>query len=179
MFANMLNEIVSLDNTIDVWVVTKQNAIIKKLFFAVTFFGYGAVWIVFYPFFFYFGDDQMRACIASLIFCEIIGCLVIIFLRNMFKRLRPQNMGRTIPFCPWNDWSFPSHHAFRSVILTVCFSFFYPNATLFLIVFATLICLSRLYLRRHYLSDVVAGIILASGCAAISIYSKIGEIFIS
>ena len=61
-----------------------------------------------------------------------------------------------------DEESFPSLHAARSagllVVLGSYFTGFYVQFFLAILTFA--VCISRVYLKRHYIEDVAAGVIL-------------------
>jgi len=76
-----------------------------------------------------------------------------------FARARPLAV-KFIPFLGLVDYSFPSLHT------AVCFSVVpildkeFPKLRWFWILFAILVGFSRIYLKMHYLSDVIAGALL-------------------
>lgn len=93
-------------------------------------------------------------------------------LKKLFCRLRPCHSFddlRLIIGCG-GLYGFPSNHAANSFALAFVFSFFYRRLTAILFSVATLICLSRIYLGKHYLSDVVAGAIFGVLVAVFVIY---------
>jgi membrane-associated phospholipid phosphatase len=60
-------------------------------------------------------------------------------------------------------YSFPSGHVSRAIFITFYFSKLYPLdnlIVLFLSIWAIAVSSSRILLRRHYLLDVIAGVIL-------------------
>ena len=61
------------------------------------------------------------------------------------------------PLTPWNRYSFPSHHALRSFTIAVIIGSHFPRLLSFLLVMAAIVSFSRIYLSKHYLSDVLAG----------------------
>lgn len=63
--------------------------------------------------------------------------------------------------------SFPSSHAANALAFAWMLSRRWPRATLAWFAFAVLVGMSRIYLDRHYLSDVLAGFALAAGTAAL------------
>ena len=63
------------------------------------------------------------------------------------------------------DWSFPSDHATAVVSIVAVFLLQrLPHRALVLAVLAALICLSRVYVGTHYVSDIFGG--AATGLAA-------------
>lgn len=64
-----------------------------------------------------------------------------------------------------DPFSFPSGHAAASTAVAVTASWAYPWMTPFAFLFATVIAISRVKLRVHYFSDVIAGMMLGLGGA--------------
>lgn len=95
-----------------------------------------------------------KLCIATF-FCFLLNVLF----KNIFKRQRPIS---TLVLL--NDYSFPSGHAMIGTFLFgYIFIYFYKKKkyisiisllTLFMIIF------SRVYLLAHYLTDVIAGLVI-------------------
>ncbi len=58
--------------------------------------------------------------------------------------------------------SFPSIHAFRVSYILIVFSHAFQNLTATILIFtsAFLVCVSRIYLRKHDYVDVLGGIVL-------------------
>lgn len=77
----------------------------------------------------------------------------------MVHRLRPYDAGVThLLLPPSADWSFPSDHATASVAIVAVFLMQrLPRRTLALAVLTTLICLSRVFVGTHYVSDIIGG----------------------
>lgn len=65
-------------------------------------------------------------------------------------------------FIKLNESSFPSIHAARASLLAVAFVSKYQNlaAIIFAVFIIASVSMSRIALKRHYISDVVAGILL-------------------
>ncbi|MBF0396372.1 MAG: phosphatase PAP2 family protein [Desulfobacterales bacterium] len=85
----------------------------------------------------------------------------IIILRNLIKRERPIPYLKNISFLmTWNKYSFPSLHSARMFMLTVIISKNYPNLMLAILTIAIIISFTRIYLEKHFASDVVFGAIV-------------------
>lgn len=113
----------------------------------------------------------------------IVGYVITYALKNWFQRARPSNqLGRTL-----HNFSFPSGHSVSAFIfyglliiivwkenISKVYKYFLSTV---LISFALLIDLSRVYLRVHYASDVVAGFCIGFMWLTISIWilNKITE----
>ena len=78
-------------------------------------------------------------------------------LKGVFKRKRPHTHGREIS----NDkYSFPSGHAARVGAVATILAFIWPQWSWFILIWALLVPLSRVVRSRHYLADVIVGLIL-------------------
>jgi undecaprenyl-diphosphatase len=106
------------------------------------------------------GQDASRRAFIYALLAYGIG----IILKHMFKRARPNHLN--IESFGLKSYSFPSGHAFGSVIFYGLFAIidarhllfpwnFLAAAVVWMIIF--LIGLSRVYLKSHYPSDVVGG----------------------
>lgn len=74
-------------------------------------------------------------------------------------RLRPYGAGVShLLIAPSADWSFPSDHATASVAVAMAFALQrLSRRTLAFFAMAFLVCLSRVYVGTHYLTDVLGG----------------------
>ncbi len=89
------------------------------------------------------------------------------FFKSAFKAPRPQNVSdlaeyfEKIFFAPGNDFSFPSGHAAQ---VSAAYSFFFDGLKKnWKIIFAAIVVLvlaSRVFLGKHYLIDVLGGLLL-------------------
>jgi undecaprenyl-diphosphatase len=77
----------------------------------------------------------------------------------LIHRVRPYNAGVShliIP--PSADWSFPSDHATASIAVAISFLMSgLRNRAAALFAMAAFVCLSRVYIGTHYVSDVLGG----------------------
>ena len=88
----------------------------------------------------------------------------------MVHRIRPYDAGVThLLLPPSADWSFPSDHATAVVCIVAVFLLQrLPRRALALAVLAVLICLSRIYVGTHYVSDVLGGAVTGIIAAVIA-----------
>lgn len=97
------------------------------------------------------------AVTAGLSFLLGLGMNQIVLL--FVQRVRPYAAGvthRLVP--PSADWSFPSDHATASIaIVTALAMQRLPARTIALGLLAALICLSRVFVGTHYVTDVIGG----------------------
>ncbi len=144
-----------------------ENRWLKKLFKAFSHLGAGALWISIYGLGFLFLGDRFHELILTLIFAELTGLIIIIILRYRIRRKRPSADYRCFFLTPWNKYSFPSHHAFRAFLIAIIVETKYPGLFPWLMITAAIIGFSRIYLSKHYLSDVLAGMLLALVVASV------------
>jgi undecaprenyl-diphosphatase len=125
-----------------------------------------------------FGGAQRFAAIGAAGSAAIVGIGVFKLLKRLSQRPRPCQIE---PHCwskvlPPDKFSFPSGHTMTAFSIALVISYYYPSleSTLFLI--ALSISVSRIVLGMHFLSDVLAGMVLgvAVGCAAITAFASLG-----
>lgn len=92
----------------------------------------------------------------------IVSYLVIIIIRMFYFRRRPDKEKYNSFISRINAASFPSLHAMRVGFLGLVFCLFFSNKYLIalVLVISFLVLYSRIYLKRHYTSDVIVGLIL-------------------
>lgn len=96
------------------------------------------------------------AALLALLLSLLLGELG---LKNLVARPRPYDgMSGVTPLVPpLFSFSFPSGHTFYSFASVFAYHRYYPKKTAVFWLLAGLIGLSRVYLRVHYLTDVLAG----------------------
>ncbi|SHJ47541.1 phosphatase PAP2 family protein [Hespellia stercorisuis] len=103
------------------------------------------------------------ACALSLI---IEALLVNVVLKNLVARVRPYEVieGLQILIAKPHDWSFPSGHSAASFATAmVCLKMAPKKYGVPVVILASMIAFSRLYVGVHYPTDVVAGILIGCG----------------
>ena len=85
--------------------------------------------------------------------------LVVKILKDVFARTRP-DYAISLPMLPHSVYSFPSGHTTAAFLLAVVLSKKYPKYAPALFAIAVLTGISRLYLGLHYVSDVLASIVM-------------------
>jgi len=90
---------------------------------------------------------------------QILKCIV--------GRERPED--NDVPRC---QSSFPSGHATAAFTSAYVFSSQYPRLTIPLYVLATSIAISRIYLGKHYPSDVIAGAAIGTAAGFVVMKNK-------
>lgn len=118
--------------------------------------GLGVIWLASFLF------DDRSWCYESLLLavCIVIQALFVFFIKFLFRRQRPESDWGEV-YRRQDPHSFPSGHATRAVMLAVIAIAIGPAWLAWtLAVWAPLVCLARIALGVHYLSDIFAGAVL-------------------
>ena len=106
------------------------------------------------------------AVLAAALSWDVVLCDGI--LKHLFARVRPCDINTSIQLLisrPW-DYSFPSGHTAAMFAAAVAFTFKYKVKGIPVLIVATLVALSRIYLCVHYPTDVFGGFVIGSACGA-------------
>lgn len=139
---------------------------------------YGAIWIItatalIIP-------KKTRKC-GIFILCALTFSLITgeVITKNLVARIRPCNIDLAVNMLIERPktYSFPSGHSSSSFAATAVIFYFYKKAGLFVLVIASLIAFSRMYLFVHFPTDVICGILwgIISAIIVIVIYKKLFE----
>lgn len=106
---------------------------------------------------------------------------VVRFLKHVIHRVRPFNVTDSILNLGGSvqDYSFPSGHAACATAIAIFLGYFlfkyFKNKgvrvgiVLCLCVYVGLVCLSRMYLGKHYLTDLLAGVAISAAICVVGI----------
>ena len=119
--------------------------------------GSGPFWVAAYGLIFLYGPRALTLQLLVVIEAELAILAIVITLRYLTRRQRPSPDQRCRSLDPWNRYSFPSHHSARMIMLSVVCGAHYRGFLTGMLPAAVLIGFSRLYLEKHFLSDVLAG----------------------
>ncbi|MBI5404189.1 MAG: phosphatase PAP2 family protein [Ignavibacteriae bacterium] len=124
--------------------------------------------------------DENTAVLTAL--SEGLSAGITFGLKNIFKRDRPFKTLSNVHYDKsrflLDRYSFPSGHSAISFSMATSLTLRYPDEPVLISVvyfYSTVIALGRIYLGVHYPSDVLAGMLIGSGSAAI-VYSLRKEI---
>ncbi len=127
-----------------------------------------------------FGGPQRLSAVGAAGSAALLGVLIFKALKRLSHRKRPCQFE---PHCwskvlPPDKFSFPSGHTMTAFSIALVLSYFYPTLEGTLFFLALSIGFSRIVLGMHFLSDVLAGMILgvALGCGSITVFASMGWI---
>lgn len=116
--------------------------------------GLGLVWLV--------NGDPWREWAQAMMIAILLTAVVVLVVKFTVRRKRPEGDWGGV-YRSTDPHSFPSGHAARAFMLAVLASSLGPAwFAALLLVWAPLVCLARVAMGVHYLSDVVAGGLLGA-----------------
>lgn len=108
------------------------------------------------------GDHDRVISVFAGTVATSIGLIIYAFIKKATRRPRPclvePNLWARV--LPPDQYSFPSGHTIAAFAITMSAGQFYPPLFMPLLLTAALIACSRVLLGMHYLSDVIAGMLL-------------------
>lgn len=129
--------------------------------------GDGLVWVVLSIIFLAINIYAGMALLFSIVSQVLLQSII----KRLFSRQKPYvsytEISNVIP--PPDKFSFPSGHTAAAFAVAFVFYYFYPFLFIPMLIIASLIAFSRIYLGLHYPTDVLAGIILGLISALIGI----------
>lgn len=170
---NLINKIDVFGDKI-IGFIYNKNKFIDKLMIAVTLSGeLGIIWIII-SFFLFSRTKYTKEAIMVLLAIALASILGEGIIKHIVKRKRPfiKNSIIKLMIPQPGTYSFPSGHTASSFAAATVFIRTDMRLTYLIVVIAILISFSRLYLRVHYLSDVIGGIVLGifSGAIVVMIF---------
>jgi undecaprenyl-diphosphatase len=145
---------------------------------AATRMGDGWIWYVVGTILLAHGAPQAASAVCASGAAALSGVLVFKILKKISHRKRPCQYE---PHCwskvlPPDQFSFPSGHTMSAFSIAMVLSYYYPSLQAPLFFLAVSIAASRIVLGMHFLSDVLAGIVLgtALGLASVVAFASFG-----
>jgi undecaprenyl-diphosphatase len=140
----------------------------NRVFLTATYLGDGYLWSGLGLGLILFGTSTDRWNVLIGVGVTIVNVALFRFLKLLFARERPEAIVEGLRSRVIDSYSFPSGHATTSFGLAWLVAMTYPSPIIRAAVYfaATMIAFSRIYVREHYLLDVVAGAILGTLVAA-------------
>lgn len=104
---------------------------------------------------------------AAMLLANLMSHIPVQLLKRVVARPRPSDaFGRPLALVPLPDeFSFPSGHAAAATAVAMTAAIAYPWTAPLALPLAALVSYSRVVLRVHYLTDVLAGVVLGLGGA--------------
>ena len=133
--------------------------------------GLGLVWL--------FGNAEWHEKSMILGIGIILQALIVFAIKFLIRRRRPEGEWGNI-YRKSDPHSFPSGHATRAFLLVAMGIGMGPAwFGLVLLVWAPLVCLARVMLGVHYISDMLAGMLLglSFGCVMLQLHPNIVRLF--
>ena len=155
--------------------IYNKNKFLDKLMITITLSGdLGIIWIII-SFFLFSRKKYTNVAIMLLLAIVLASILGEGTIKHIVKRKRPfiKNKIAKLLIPHPGTYSFPSGHTASSFAAATVFIRTDMRLTSLIVAIAVLISFSRLYLRVHYLSDVIGGIILGvfSGTIIVTMFS--------
>jgi undecaprenyl-diphosphatase len=147
------------DLSFSLWLQSFQNPILMAPMIVITFFGNATFWFCIASLMVWAGRPKEAFHVMNL---TVFSSAIVGALKGTFARPRPGLPIQQIFSDGFNTSSFPSGHSSLIGAMTAFFSNFYKTNFFRsgFVILAVLVALSRVYLGMHYLSDVIAGLIL-------------------
>ena len=116
-------------------------------------------------------EEAAGAFLLQSVLTATAGVAIYKALKNQLVRERPYitHNGIVAAAAPLDRYSFPSGHTMHAVSFAILYSAYVPVVVWIMAPFAVLVAASRIVLGLHYPSDVVAGAMLGTLLACLSL----------
>jgi undecaprenyl-diphosphatase len=112
-----------------------------------------------------FGGERRFEALGATFVSLAIGQITFLILKRLIGRERPcaTEIHAWSISLPPDRFSFPSGHTITAFAITFSLGLYYPTLLVGLIFCALSVAASRVILGLHYLSDVIAGVVIGTG----------------
>jgi len=142
--------------------VKNPEGILRYIALGITAFGSAPVTVPLELAGWFFAPTLVQVWFGLALIADVPGHLMFIVpSRYIFQRQRPTPFTKApLIFDKWNIFSFPSAHSLRTWTLATIGCFGVPAFSYLFIIIAAVITGTRIFLRRHYPSDIIVGSLL-------------------
>ncbi len=138
--------------------MTSNDYFLDQIFRAITLFGNPVFYVPMIMILWVYKVPFALPLLLALLFIE----LVCIFIKLLYRKDRPNPQSRQGLFNKIDANSFPSVHSARIALLSLTMIIYYPSISVIIssLILAVLVGYSRIYLKRHYVIDVLGGFLI-------------------
>lgn len=140
--------------------IIDSDSPIRKFFQIATITGTAFFWFITIPIWYYSLNGGDEAITFG--FTTLLMLVPVFILKQLIRRNRPDFKDTRFGAVIFDEWSFPSGHATRSTYIVILMGLYMPEFIVLWLIWALLMIFSRLILGVHYISDILAGILLSS-----------------
>jgi undecaprenyl-diphosphatase len=119
-----------------------------------------------------FGGPNRFQAVGAAALAAAVGIALFLRLKKATGRKRPVALEPHVwaTLLPPDQFSFPSGHTITAFTVAISLSMFYPSLTVGLLFCAVSVAASRILLGMHFLSDVLAGALIGTMLAYVSVH---------